>query len=93
MSRKNLKFFLENLDYQDSDATNKFNGFSPKYSSISVFSQTELMMKEFELVVAEDFKFENGVEEKYHFLETSESQDTDARIAMLQFSHQKSLYN
>ena len=50
---------MEYLYYQNSDATNKLNGFSAPCSSTIVF-YTEFMMEEFELVVAEQNKFENG---------------------------------
>ena len=52
-------FIMEYLYYQNSDATNKLNGFSAPCSSANVF-QTEFMMEEFELVVAEQYKFGNG---------------------------------
>ena len=47
------------LDISDSDATNKINSFSPEYSSTSVMYYVETLMEEFELVVAEEYKFEN----------------------------------
>ena len=60
MSREIIdkRFFLEVLDYPDSDSTNKINGFSPQSSSTSVVLQIEFLMQEFELVVAEDYKFQ-----------------------------------
>ena len=52
MSRKIIwKRCIPNfLDYQDSDALNKINGFSPQYSSTSDMFQTEFLMEEFDLV-------------------------------------------
>ena len=49
-------------------------------------------MEEFELVVAEEYKFENG-EKKWHLREISDCQDTDARNTNQQFSHRKFIYN
>ena len=53
------RFFLEVLDYQDSDAPNKVNDFSPQYYSTGFF-KTEFMMEQFEFEVAEEYKFVNG---------------------------------
>ena len=53
-------FSLEFLDYQYSDATKKINKFSPQNSSTSAIFQTEFMMEEFKLVVADEDKFEYG---------------------------------
>ena len=60
-SRKHFekRFIMEYLYYQNSDATNKLNGFSAPCSPTSVF-QTEFMMDEFELVVVEQKMFKNG---------------------------------
>ena len=51
------RFFLETLDYMDSDATHKINGFSVQYSSTSVKILTEFKKEEIELVVAEEYNF------------------------------------
>ena len=56
MSRKiiEMKFFWETSDYADSDKTNKIQASSAQYSSASVMFQTEFMVEEFELLVAEE---------------------------------------
>ena len=61
MSRKIIdEIYLEIVDYRDSDATNKINHFSwSQYCSASVMFFTEFIMEEIELVVAEEYKFEN----------------------------------
>ena len=66
MSRKIMeKRFLKFLDYQETDATNKINGYSPQNSSgASVLFWTEFMMEEFELVVAEEDRFEKGANQE-----------------------------
>ena len=53
------RFLVEILYYQDANATNKINGSSALYSSTNVF-QIEFLIEEFEHVVAEQNKFENG---------------------------------
>ena len=69
--------FLEVLDYQDSDATNKINDFWPRCSCTSDISQCEFMMEEFELVVAGEYNFETGAKlKKPRFLAISYCQDT-----------------
>ena len=56
------KLFLEILDDEDSDATNKFHSFSLQNYSKSVVFRTEFMIEEFELVLAEEYTFESGAE-------------------------------
>ena len=60
ISRKifDKRFFFEILDYPVSAATNKINVFSPQNYFRSVMFYTEFLMEEFELVVAEEYKFE-----------------------------------
>ena len=53
------ELFLENLYYVDPEATNKINGFSHVTFSTSVLFFIEFMMAESELVVADEYKFEN----------------------------------
>ena len=64
MSRKinDKRFFLEILDYQESDSTKKINCFPAQNSSTTVTFQTEFMLEKFEPVVAEEYKFESGSE-------------------------------
>ena len=69
--------FLENLDYQESDETNKNDSSSQRNSFTSVFL-TEFLTEELELVVAVENMFENGAKKK-HFLEISDCQNTDAK--------------
>ena len=59
MSRKFVlkEVYLEIPDYQDSDATNQINGFPLNYSSTSLVSLIGILMDDFELVVAEEYKF------------------------------------
>ena len=66
MSRKIIdkRFFPEILECHDSDATNRINGFSPLYSSTNVMFETEFLLEEFELVVTEEYKFENWAKSK-----------------------------
>ena len=84
---------MEILVYQDSDATNKINLFRSKCSSKTGFFQIEFMMEEFEVVVAQDYKFEKGGEiRKRHFFEFSDCEDTDARNTNREFAHRKPFY-
>ena len=55
----NVEVFLEISDYQDFDPTNKMNGSLPQNSFTTVRFEIEFLMEEFELVVAEEYKFEN----------------------------------
>ena len=48
-------FFFTSLDYQDSDAAKKVNGFLPQKFLASAMAQSEFMMEELEPVLAEDF--------------------------------------
>ena len=49
-------------------------------------------MEEFELVVAEQYKSENGTKQKKeHFLEFSDCQDNEARYTIRRFSNRKPL--
>ena len=48
-----ISLFFWFLDYQDSIATNKSNGFSPQYSNSGVSVQIEFLMENFQLVGAE----------------------------------------
>ena len=57
------RFLIENLYYENSDTTNKINGFSALCCSANVF-QTEFMMEELEHVVPEQYKFEKGAIKK-----------------------------
>ena len=50
--------FLEILGYQDSDATNKINGFLSQNYSTSVMFYNEFYMEEIKLAVAEEYKSE-----------------------------------
>ena len=51
-------------------------------------------MVEFELVVAEEYKFESWANwKKQHFLEFSDCQNTDAGNIGRQISHRKPLFN
>ena len=61
MSKKSFdeRFSLEVLHYPGSDTMNKIAEFSSQYSYTSVKFWTEFLIGEFELVVAEEYKFEN----------------------------------
>ena len=52
------RFLLEISDYQDSDARKKISGFSPQNFSTNVTFSIEILMEEFKLVVAQEYKFE-----------------------------------
>ena len=67
------------LDSQDSDATNKIKNFAPRCSFLGVSFLAEFIVEEFEPVVAEECKFENGAKKMQFLLEISDCQDTDAR--------------
>ena len=56
-------FFLENLDYQESDAINKIYSSLHRNSNTSVFS-TDFVTEELELVVAVEDKYGNGAKTK-----------------------------
>ena len=58
-------FFLENLDYQDSHATNRINSIPPQYfSPACCFLKTEFLTEEIEIVAAEEYQSENGAKQK-----------------------------
>ena len=51
--------FLEFLDYQDLDPTNKIHAFLPQLSPKSVLFSLEFLKEDFEFVVVEECKFEH----------------------------------
>ena len=59
---------------------------------VECYFLNDFLMEQFQLVVAEENKFENGAK-KSIFLEVSDCQDTDSSITNRQFSHQKPLYD
>ena len=52
-------FFLETLDYPDSSPTNNINGFHLETPHKIVIFLTKFMMGKFDLIVAEEYKFDN----------------------------------
>ena len=54
----NLRFFLKILDYQDSDALKKNNGFSRQNSSTHVLFSHVFLKEDILFVVAEEYTFE-----------------------------------
>ena len=80
----------ESSDFQDSEAQNKINGFSPQYSGASLMFEIGFLMEEIEFLVAKEYTFELcSKSESYHFLEFSGCQDSDAINTNRHFSHHK----
>ena len=73
-------FSVSYLDYHDNDAREKNNDFLIEHVSISAVFSIEVLMEEFELVVAGNYRFENRAEEKKHFLENLGCHGSDAWI-------------